>query len=112
MTNKHQKINNFVVFQTETGKVNVEVFFKMIRYGLLKKSLLSYLKKGVLQLRNICKRFLKTENLTKKWTAEVLHQYIIKGFVMDGERFKQTKHFSLYCFVRPFFRINGLSNFA
>jgi hypothetical protein len=29
----------------------------------------------------------------RKWATEVLHEYIIKGFVMDDERLKQIKHF-------------------
>ena len=29
----------------------------------------------------------------RKWAAEILHEYIIKGFAMDDERLKQIKHF-------------------
>jgi len=29
----------------------------------------------------------------RKWATNVLHEYIIKGFVMDDERLKQIKHF-------------------
>ncbi|MGO3691088.1 MAG: virulence RhuM family protein [Psychroflexus halocasei] len=29
----------------------------------------------------------------RKWATEVLHEYIVKGFVMDDERLKQIKHF-------------------
>lgn len=29
----------------------------------------------------------------RKWATEILHEYIIKGFVMDDERLKQIKHF-------------------
>jgi hypothetical protein len=29
----------------------------------------------------------------RKWATKILHEYIIKGFVMDDERLKQTEHF-------------------
>jgi len=29
----------------------------------------------------------------RKWSTEILHEYIIKGFAMDDERLKQIKHF-------------------
>lgn len=29
----------------------------------------------------------------RKWATEILHEYIIKGFVMDDERLKQIRHF-------------------
>jgi hypothetical protein len=29
----------------------------------------------------------------RKWATEILHEFIIKGFVMDDERLKQIKHF-------------------
>ena len=32
-----QLFNNFVIFKTENGKVNIDVFLRTIHFGLLKK---------------------------------------------------------------------------
>ncbi len=142
MTNELQKIENFVIFQTEKGKVNVEVYFQNDTLWLTQKTIAllfekgrstitEHLKKifadGELDEKEVCRNFRHTTqhgavegktqtketkyyNLRaitavgyrvnshraiefRKWTTEILHEYIIKGFAMDDERLKQMKHF-------------------
>jgi len=138
MTNKDnlQPISNFVIFQTEKGKVNIDVLFQDETLWLTQKhiaelfekgrsTITEHLKKifadGELTKNSVCRDFRHTAidgkqyttkyyNLRaitavgyrvnshraiefRKWATEVLHQYIIKGFVMDDERLKQLKHF-------------------
>jgi len=142
MKNELQKFSNFVIFQTETGKVNVDVFFKDDTLWLTQKTIAllfekgrstitEHLKKifaeGELDEKVVCRNFrlttkhgaIKGKEQTKsvkyynlraitavgyrvnsqratefrKWATEILHEYIIKGFVMDDERLKQIKHF-------------------
>lgn len=142
MTNNLQKIDNFVIFQTDAGKVNVEVFFQDDSLWLTQKTIAELFEKGrstitehlqkvfedgELDEKVVCRDFRHTtqhgaiagKNQTtttkyynlkaiiavgyrvnsqraiefRKWATEVLHQYIIKGFVIDDERLKQAKHF-------------------
>lgn len=134
-----QKFSNFVVFQTQTGKVNIDVFFHNETLWLTQKNMAELFETTpqniTLHLKNIfaedeleeeatCKNFLQVQkegerevkrdtkyyNLKaitavgyrvnshratefRKWATEILHEYIIKGFVMDDERLKQIKHF-------------------
>ena len=137
-----QKFSNFVIFQTENGKVNIDVFFKDETIWLTQKliaelfekgrsTITEHLKKifseGELNEKVVCRYFRHTTqhgaikgkeqvkevryyNLRaitaigyrvnshraiefRKWATEILHEYIIKGFAMDDERLKQTKHF-------------------
>ncbi len=134
--------SNFVVFQTENGKVNIDVFFQNDTLWLTQKKiaelfekdrtvigrhLKNIFKEGELNENMVCANFAHTTqhgaikgktqekevkyyNLRaitavgyrvnshrarefRKWATEILHEYIIKGFVMDDERLKQIKHF-------------------
>ncbi|GBD96101.1 hypothetical protein BMS3Abin06_00984 [bacterium BMS3Abin06] len=46
----------------------------------------------------------------RKWATEILHEYIIKGFVMDDERLKQIKHFGKDYFDEMLERIREISD--
>jgi len=140
--NLPEKFPNFVIFQTETGKVNIEVFFHNNTLWLTQKKIAELFEKdrsvitkhlknifneGELNEELVCANFAQTTqhgaivgktqeksvkyyNLRaitavgyrinshratefRKWATEILHEFIIKGFVMDDERLKQIKHF-------------------
>lgn len=129
-------ISNFVIFKTNSGKVNVPVFFCDNTLWLTQKTIAELFEKsrstitghlknifaeGELDEVSVCRDFRHTAedgkvynaryyNLRaitavgyrvfsqratefRKWATEVLHEYIVKGFVMDDERLKQVKHF-------------------
>lgn len=131
-----EKISNFVIFQTETGKVNIDVFFQNKTLWLTQKSLAKLFEVNVPAISKHFKNIFETNELMedsvisimettaqdgkkyktkyynlkaitavgyrvnshqaiefRKWATDVLHDYIIKGFVMDDERLKQIKHF-------------------
>lgn len=136
MTKQLQKLSNFVIFQTEKGKVNIDVFFAYETLWLTQKvmaELFDTTKQNIsLHLKNIfdeseleeksvVKEFLTTaadgksyktlfysldviiavgyrvnSNRATKfriWATDVLHNFILKGFVLDDERLKQIRHF-------------------
>ncbi|HPJ13312.1 MAG TPA: virulence RhuM family protein [Caldisericia bacterium] len=135
-------ISNFVIFKTNSGKVNVPVFFCDNTLWLTQKTIAELFEKsrstitehlknifaeGELNEKVVCREFrhttphgaiqdkeqvqnVKYYNLRaitavgyrvfsqratefRKWATEVLHEYIVKGFVMDDERLKQGMHF-------------------
>lgn len=136
MAKQLQKLSNFVIFQTEEGKVNIDVFFAYETLWLTQKvmaELFDTTKQNIsLHLKNIfdegeldeksdVKEFLTTaadgksyktlfysldviiavgyrvnSNRATKfriWATDVLHNFILKGFVLDDERLKQIRHF-------------------
>ena len=140
--NLPEKFSNFVIFKTEDGKVNIDVYFQDETLWLTQKLIAELFGKGrstisehlnnifsdgELDEKVVCRKFRQTTqhgaiegktqekgvmcyNLKaitavgyrvnshratefRKWATEILHEYIIKGFVMDDERLKQIKHF-------------------
>jgi len=136
MANELQKLSNFVIFQTEEGKVNIDVFFadetlwltqKVMAelFDTTKQNISLHLKnifnEGELEENSVVKEFLTTATDGKSyktlfysldviiavgyrinssratkfriWATDVLHNFILKGFVLDDERLKQVRHF-------------------
>ncbi len=146
-----QQFSNFVIFQTENGKVNIDVYFQDETLWLTQKliselfekgrsTITEHLKKvftdGELDENSVCRDFRHTAedgktyntkyyNLRaitavgyrvnshraiefRKWTTEILHEYIIKGFAMDDERLKQIKHFGIDYFDEMLERVREI----
>lgn len=136
MANELQKFSNFVIFQTEAGKVNIDVFFAYETLWLTQKvmaelfettkpNISMHLKnifvEGELNEKSVVKEFLTTAADGKSyktlfysldviiavgyrinsiratkfriWATDILHSFILKGFVLDDERLKQIRHF-------------------
>lgn len=139
MTKQLQKLNNFVIFQTEEGKVNIDVFFAYETLWLTQKVMAelfgttpqnitlhlgNVFAEGELSEKATSKEFLQVQTegerqvkRSKKfysldaiiavgyrvnsnratkfriWATDVLHNFILKGFVLDDERLKQIRHF-------------------
>jgi hypothetical protein len=131
-----QQFSNFVIFEANNGKVNIDVYFKDETLWLTQKLIAELFEKGrstitehlknvfmdnELDENSVCRDFRHTakdgKNYTtkyynllaiiavgyrvnshraiefRKWSGNILHEYIIKGFAMDDERLKQIKHF-------------------
>lgn len=136
MTKQLQKLSNFVIFQTEEGKVNIDVFFAYETLWLTQKVMAelfdttkqnvslhvkNIFDEGELDEKSVVKEFLTTATDGKSyktlfysldviiavgyrinsnratkfriWATDVLHNFILKGFVLDDERLKQIRHF-------------------
>jgi len=146
-----QRFSNFVIFQTENGKVNIDVFYKDDTLWLTQKLIAELFEKdrtviskhlknvfneGELEENSVCANFAHTAqdgktynakyyNLRaitavgyrvnshratefRKWATEILHEYIVKGFAMDDERLKQTKHFGVDYFDEMLERVRDI----
>jgi hypothetical protein len=139
MSKQLQKLSNFVIFQTEEGKVNIDVFFAYETLWLTQKIMAqlfgttpqnitlhigNIFSEGELEEDATSKEFLQVQQEGKRqvqrkqkfysldaiiavgyrvnsnratkfriWATDVLHSFILKGFVLDDERLKQIRHF-------------------
>jgi hypothetical protein len=131
-----EKFDNFVVYKTDDGLVNIDVYFfddtiwlnqKLMAelFGTTKQNVSLHLsnifKDCELSEKSVVKEFLTTADDGKNyktnfynlkavvavgfrinsekaikfriWSENVLEEFIVKGFVLDDERLKQSKHF-------------------
>ena len=131
-----EKFNNFVIYKTDDGLVNIDVYFfddtiwlnqKLIAelFGTTKQNVSLHLNNifNDLELdeKSVVKKFLTTATDGKNyktnfynlkaiiavgfrtnseraikfrtWSAKALEEFIVKGFLLDDERLKQSKYF-------------------
>ena len=131
-----EKFNNFVIYKTDDGLVNIDVYFfddtiwlnqKLIAelFGPTKQNVSPHLNNifNDLELdeKSVVKKFLTTATDGKNyktnfynlkaiiavgfrtnseraikfrtWSAKALEEFIVKGFLLDDERLKQSKYF-------------------
>ena len=96
-----QKIPNFVLFQTETGKVNVEVFFQNDTLWLTQKAMSQLFEKG---------RSTITEHLKNIFTeGELIENSVCRHFrhtAEDGKTYN-TKYYNLRSITAVGYRVNS-----
>ena len=133
---KLEKFSNFVIYKTDDGLVNIDVYFyndtlwlnqKLIAMlfdtdrSVITKHLKNLFKDGEIDENSVSANFAHTENDGKSyiekfyslkaiiaigfrinsnraikfrvWSAKVLDDFIVKGFVLDEDRLKQIKYF-------------------
>jgi len=99
--NELQKINNFVIFQTDEGKINIDVFFARDTLWLTQKvmsELFGTTKQNIsLHLQNIFKE------------QELAENSVVKDFLTTASDNKmyQTKFYSLDAIIAVGYRINS-----
>ena len=99
--NDLQKIENFVIFQTETGKVNVEVFFQNDTLWLTQKTMAELFEKG---------RSTMTEHLSNIFDeGELDENSVCRDFrhtATDGKTYN-TKYYNLRAITAVGYRVNS-----
>ncbi|MCD6533790.1 MAG: virulence RhuM family protein [Deltaproteobacteria bacterium] len=104
MNNKNQQLqefSNFVIFQTETGKVNIDVFFCDETLWLTQKKMAELFEKG---------RSTVTEHLKNIFTSgELDENSVCRDFrhtAEDGKNY-HTKYYNLRAIVAVGYRVNS-----
>ncbi|MCP3874448.1 MAG: virulence RhuM family protein [Desulfobacteraceae bacterium] len=96
-----EKLSNFVIFQTSTGKVNIDVFFQNETLWLTQKKMAQLFEKG---------RSTITEHLTNIFLqGELDENSVCRDFrhtAEDGKTYK-TKYYSLRAITAVGYRVNS-----
>lgn len=99
--NKLQKLNNFVIFQTEEGKVNINVFFQNETLWLTQKLIAQLFQKD---------RSVITKHLKNIFTSKELQEKSVSAnfahTAKDNKTYK-TKHYNLKAVLSVGYRVNS-----
>lgn len=113
MTNNNlpEKVHNFVIFQTETGKVNIEVFFYNETLWLTQKKIAELFEKdrsvitkhlknifneGELDEKVVCANFahtIRNRNLCHRAVGEARYPYVYAPDIAPNSETPEREHF-------------------
>jgi len=99
--NKLQKFSNFVIFQTENGKVNIDVFFRDETLWLTQKLIAELFEKGRSTITEHLKKIFSDEELSEK---SVCRNF--RHTAEDGKTYS-TKYYNLKAITAIGYRVNS-----
>lgn len=96
-----EKFSNFVIFQTDTGKVNIDVFFQNETLWLTQKSLAELFEVKVPAISKHLKNIFETLELKEESVVSIL-----ETTAHDGKKYK-TKYYNLKAITAVGYRVNS-----
>jgi len=96
-----EKFSNFVIFQTDTGKVNIDVFFQNETLWLTQKSLAELFEVKVPAISKHLKNIFETLELTEESVVSIL-----ETTAHDDKKYK-TKYYNLKAITAVGYRVNS-----
>jgi len=109
MSNKNelQKIENFVIFQTATGKVNVEVYFQNDTLWLTQKAMAVLFEKDRSVITKHLKQIFESGELNEKVVCAYFAQTTQHGAIKGKKQVKQVKFYNLRAVIAVGYRVNS-----
>ncbi len=98
---KLQKFENFVVFQTSTGKVNVDVYFKNETLWLTQKAIANLFEVNVPAVSKHLKNIFESRELDEKSVVSKM-----ETTALDGKTYK-TNYYNLNAILSVGYRVNS-----
>ncbi|MBU1200187.1 virulence RhuM family protein [Patescibacteria group bacterium] len=105
--NKLQKLNNFVIFQTEEGKVNINVFFQNETLWLTQKLIAQLFQKGRTTITEHLKNIFSEGELNEKVVCRNFRQTTKHGAIKGKTQKKSTKYYNLKAVLSVGYRVNS-----
>lgn len=105
--NELQKIENFVIFRTATGKVNVEVYFQNDTLWLTQKAMAVLFEKDRSVITKHLKKIFESGELSEEVVCEYFAQTTQHGAIKGKEQEKQVKFYNLRTVTAVGYRVNS-----
>lgn len=105
--NELQKIENFVIFQTETGKVNVEVYFQNDTLWLTQKAMSVLFEKDRTVITKHLKKIFETGELDEKVVCANFAHTTQHGAVKGKVQEREVKFYNLRAVTAVGYRVNS-----
>ncbi len=102
-----QLFNNFVIFKTENGKVNIDVFFKNDTLWLTQKKMSELFEINVSAISKHLKNIFEIGELDEKVVVSILEHTTQHGAIAGKIQNKFVKYFSLKAIIAVGYRVNS-----
>ncbi len=90
-----QQFDNFVIFQTENSKINIDVFFQDETLWLTQKSIAELFEKGRSTITEHLKKIFTDKELDEKVVCRYFRHTTQHGAIADKTQTKEIKHYNL-----------------
>ncbi len=105
--NELQKIENFVIFQTETGKVNVEVYFQNDTLWLTQKAMAVLFEKDRSVITKHLKNIFESGELNEEVVCAYFAQTTQHGAIKGKQQEREVKFYNLRAVTAVGYRVNS-----
>ena len=102
-----QHIENFVIYQTETGKVNVEVYFENDTLWLTQKVMAALFNKGRSTITEHLKKIFEEGELDEKLVCREFRHTTQHGAIKGKTQTKDVKFYNLRAITAVGYRVNS-----
>ena len=102
-----EKFNNFVIFQTENGKVNIDVFFQNETLWLTQKKMAELFEVNVPAISKHLKNIFETGELDEKVVVSILENTTEHGAIEGKTQTKSVKYYNLKAITAVGYRVNS-----
>lgn len=98
---------NFVIFQTESGKVNIDVFFQNETLWLTQKKMAELFEVNVPAISKHLKSIFKEKELDEKVVVSILENTTLHGAIEGKTQTKSVKYYNLMAILSVGYRVNS-----
>ncbi len=102
-----QKIENFVIFQTKEGKINIDVFFQNDTLWLTQKTIAELFEKGRSTITEHLKKIFADGELEEKLVCRDFRHTTQHGAIEGKTQEKATKYYNLKAITAVGYRVNS-----
>lgn len=102
-----QRIDNFVIFKTDTGKVNVEVYFQDDTLWLSQKTMAELFEKGRSTITEHLRHIFNEKELDEKVVCREFRHTTPHGAIQGKTQEKAVKFYNLRAIVAVGYRVNS-----
>ncbi|OGJ52232.1 cell filamentation protein Fic [Candidatus Peregrinibacteria bacterium RIFOXYB2_FULL_32_7] len=107
MNQKLELFNNFVIFQTSTGKVNIDVFFQNETLWLTQKKMAELFEVNVPAISKHLKNIFEEKELDEKVVVSILENTTQHGAIKDKTQITISKYYNLTAILAVGYRVNS-----
>jgi len=102
-----QQFDNFVIFQTGNGKVNIDVFFQAETLWLTQKSIAGLFEKGRSTITEHLKKIFADKELDEKVVCRYFRHTTQHGAIAEKTQTKEIKYYNLRAITAVGYRVNS-----